>query len=530
MKRTLLMFCALALTIGVFASCKGKEPEVKEITSVKVDPTAALLKPGETKQLKVEWTPAEVKVNATFTSNKPEIAKVDAKGLVTAVKEGEAIITVNVGNKKATCNITVSDKTITEVKVEPTSVTLKATQTQKLKVTWTPADLPATPAFSSNKEAVATVNNEGVITAVAEGNAVITVTIGQLTATCDVKVEPGATPAGVSQLPLMKFKDPKDKEIAAYEAKVGRELKNNVLVAPTQGFKTQAYVGNQDLIPVACYGLTMGEGAMYKAIIALGTESLEDCAATLEMLQKNGFENAQVMDIKGQKAIGGTCEVGDITITVMGSDQPVKGVNGQPDTQLMLSFITDNVPTAEHATIADVKDLPDVADFFGGALNADKIKAYEQKLGFREFDASQSEGNNLAFMTKDERIDASNLYWVYYVGTPEQPPVFINSKVCSVASAADLAKPEVAAWLKANGFTIDEAKSQEGFYKAFTQDRKVGLQIFYDAEKKGAFMQIAEGQYLDKQSSAMQIRRAALRKENRGFKLPAMGDLKVSRR
>lgn len=527
MKRTLLMFCALALTVGVFASCKSDEPEVKEITSVKVDPTAALLKPGETKQLKVEWTPAEVKVNATFTSNKPEVATVDAKGLVTAVKEGEAIITVNVGNKKATCNITVSDKTITEVKVEPTSVTLKATQTQKLNVTWTPAELPATPAFSSNKEAVATVNNEGVITAVAEGNAVITVTIGQLTATCDVKVEKGAAPTGVSQLPLMKFKGPKDKEIAAYEAKVGRELKDKVIVAPKQGFKTQAYVGNLDLIPVACYGLSMGE---YKAIAALGTESIEDCAATLDMLQKNGFENAQVMDIQGQKAIGGTCEVGDISITVMASDEPVTGENGQPDTKLFIRFLTENVATAEHATIPDVKDFPDVADFFGGAINADKIKAYEQKLGFREFDPSQSKDNNFAFNTKDERIDASNFYWVYYVGTPVNPPVFINSQVCSAASAADLAKPEVAAWLKANGFTIDEAKSQDGWYKAFTEDRKIGLQIFYSEKDKAVFMQIVEGSFLDKQSSAMQIRRAALRKENRGFKLPAMGDLKVSRR
>ena len=521
------MFCALALTVGVFASCKSDEPEVKEVTSVKVDPTAALLKPGETKQLKVEWTPAEVKVNATFTSNKPEVATVDAKGLVTAVKEGEAIITVNVGNKKATCNITVSDKTITEVKVEPTSVTLKAKQTQKLNVTWTPAELPATPAFSSNKEAVATVNNEGVITAVAEGNAVITVTIGQLTATCDVKVEKGAAPTGVSQLPLMKFKGPKDKEIAAYEAKVGRELKDNVLVAPKQGFKTQAYVGNVDLIPVVCYGLILGEGEK-KAIVALGTESLEDCAATLEMLQKNGFENAQIMEIQGQKIIGGTSE--DETIVVMGYDEPVTGVDGQPDTKLLIRFTTDNIPTAEHATIPDVKDFPDVADFFGGAINADKIKAYEQKLGFREFDASQSKGNNLAFNTKDESIDASNLFWIYYVGTPDNPPVFINSQVCSAASAADLAKPEVAAWLKANGFTIDEAKSQDGWYKAFTEDRKFGLQIFYDQERKAVFMQIVEGSFLDKQSSAMQIRRAALRKENRGFKLPAMGDLKVSRR
>lgn len=525
MKRTLLMFCALALTIGVFASCKGKEPEVKEITSVKVDPTAALLKPGETKQLKVEWTPAEVKVNATFTSNKPEIATVDAKGLVTAVKEGEAIITVNVGNKKATCNITVSDKTITEVKVEPTSVTLKATQTQKLNVTWTPADLPATPAFSSNKEAVATVNNEGVITAVAEGNAVITVTIGQLTATCDVKVEKGSAPAGESQLPLMKFKGPKDKEIAAYEAKVGRVLKDNVLVAPKQGFKTQAYVGKQDLIPVACYGLTMGDNL---AIVALSTESLADCARTLDMLQKIGFENAQVMEIQGQQVIAGSSA--DEKITVIGSDEPVTGVNGQPDTQLFIRFLTANVPTAEHATIPDVKDFPDVADFFGTAFNADKIKAHEQKLGFREFDASQSEGNNLAFMTKEDRIDATNLNWTYYVGTPANPPVFINSQVCSAASAADLAKPEVAAWLKANGFTIDEAKSQDGWYKAFTEDRKIGLQIFYDEERKAVFMQMVEGSFLDKQSSAMQIRRAALRKENRGFKLPAMGDLKVSRR
>lgn len=85
-------------------------------------------------------------------------------------------------------------KPTTSVTVLPESVTLAPTETQQLTTTVLPAGSTDGITYSSNKPGVATVSNTGLITAVADGTATITVTSGSYSDTCEVTVETPVVP------------------------------------------------------------------------------------------------------------------------------------------------------------------------------------------------------------------------------------------------------------------------------------------------------------------------------------------------
>ena len=80
------------------------------VTSVIVEPSTVSLKVEDTQNLTVTILPD----NATdktviWSSSSPEVASI-SNGLVTAIAEGSSIITASVGDKSATCTVTVSPK------------------------------------------------------------------------------------------------------------------------------------------------------------------------------------------------------------------------------------------------------------------------------------------------------------------------------------------------------------------------------------------------------------------------------------
>ena len=103
----------------------------------------------------------------TWKSLQPSVATVDDKGHVTAVNKGTATIKASTANgKTAVCTV--------HVKIPAKAIALEAQdmhmgQTQTLTPQITPADSTCTLSWSSSDNSVATVNNKGVVTAVAPG-------------------------------------------------------------------------------------------------------------------------------------------------------------------------------------------------------------------------------------------------------------------------------------------------------------------------------------------------------------------------
>ncbi|QOG02107.1 Ig-like domain-containing protein [Flavobacterium sp. MDT1-60] len=166
------------------------------VTGVTVSPTTATLSVGATQQL----TPTVAPANATnktvsYSSNNTGVATVNGAGLVTAIASGSATIMVTTqdGAKTATAVITVntSNVAVTSVSLSPSSATLAAGGTQQL----TPTVLPSNAtnkavSYASNNTGVATVNASGLVTAISNGTAIITVTTasGNKTSTAIITV------------------------------------------------------------------------------------------------------------------------------------------------------------------------------------------------------------------------------------------------------------------------------------------------------------------------------------------------------
>ena len=111
------------------------------------------------------------------------VATVDLMGKVTAKSAGTAIITaISENGKTASCTITVNKKdtniTITEVRLNKSTETLTEGDTTTLTATVLPENTTDSKnvSWSSNNEAVATVDANGTVTAKSAGTAVITAT------------------------------------------------------------------------------------------------------------------------------------------------------------------------------------------------------------------------------------------------------------------------------------------------------------------------------------------------------------------
>lgn len=130
-----------------------------------------------------------------YVSSDEAVATVDNTGYITAVAAGEADITASVVDTglAATCHVIVTPA-IESLDISKSSMTMKPGATNTLSVTVSPEDANISGmTWTSSDEAVATVDQEGNVTAVADGTATITATIGETTASCDVTVSSKAS-------------------------------------------------------------------------------------------------------------------------------------------------------------------------------------------------------------------------------------------------------------------------------------------------------------------------------------------------
>lgn len=182
----------------ITATAAGKSDSVKitvnnPLKKITVDPATLTLKKGTSKTLSVKYDPADTTDNkaVTWSSADEKIATVK-NGVVTAKATGTTKITATVGTHKAECTVTVNAK-LTGIKVTPDKVTVEKGQKANLNVTYLPADTTDEKAvtWKSENESVATVDENGVVTAVAGGKTKVIATAkanNKITAVCEVKV------------------------------------------------------------------------------------------------------------------------------------------------------------------------------------------------------------------------------------------------------------------------------------------------------------------------------------------------------
>ncbi|MBD5250358.1 MAG: leucine-rich repeat protein [Barnesiella sp.] len=174
-----------------------------EITAISLNHTEATLYPEDTLQLVVSYDPENATDKTiTWSSSNTEVATVDENGLVTAHTDGSTVImAITVNGINAECAVTVSKKAIPAEGIILSSEVEELTvgDTVELTATVTPVDTTdPTVTWTSSDEAVATVGEDGVVTAVGEGEATITATCGNVKAECTVIVS--STTTGIASV------------------------------------------------------------------------------------------------------------------------------------------------------------------------------------------------------------------------------------------------------------------------------------------------------------------------------------------
>ena len=196
------MVAVSAGTAEVALSSKDGKVSASKTIEVVVTPTditttdALTLTAGEAATLETAVAPDDAThVSISYTSSDNAVAMVSGAGEVTAVAAGDATITAAVdGTALSTaCKVTVLPA-IESIELNYTSLSLRPEGTAQLTYTIAPEEALADDVtYTSSDEAVATVDAEGNVTAVADGTATITVEVNGVTAECEVTVSTKVT-------------------------------------------------------------------------------------------------------------------------------------------------------------------------------------------------------------------------------------------------------------------------------------------------------------------------------------------------
>ena len=174
----------------------------QKVTGVSLNTNTLTLEVGGTGTLTATITPDNAtNQNVTWSSDDETVATVE-NGLVTAVSAGTATLTVTAtdGGYKDTCQVTVTAAPVpvSGVSLNKDSLALGVGDSETLTATVKPEDATnKAVTWTSSNSTVATVDQNGVVTAVAPGAATITATTvdGGFTAICTVTVRPDIPPA-----------------------------------------------------------------------------------------------------------------------------------------------------------------------------------------------------------------------------------------------------------------------------------------------------------------------------------------------
>ena len=172
------------------------ERDIIHVKSASMNKQNTSIIEGESERLSYTITPSNAdNRKVTWKSSNINVATVDGNGLVTAQKEGTASISIVTDDGKITssCTVFVTKKVIrvNSISLNKNSMNLKAGTTERLTHSLSPSDATNQKvSWSSSDESVASVSEDGIVSAKRGGTAKITVTTndGNYNASCEVTV------------------------------------------------------------------------------------------------------------------------------------------------------------------------------------------------------------------------------------------------------------------------------------------------------------------------------------------------------
>lgn len=171
------------------------ECTISVLQGSQVNPTITLnqtqlnLQVGNTETLIATVNPSDTQGTINWVSSNTNVATVE-NGVVTALNPGETTITASIGNVSATCQVNVSsaEVTLNSITINKSQLTLLVGNTSTLIATKNPENAPGDIVWDSSASDIVSVDQNGNIEAKTIGTAVITASVGNISAECTVIV------------------------------------------------------------------------------------------------------------------------------------------------------------------------------------------------------------------------------------------------------------------------------------------------------------------------------------------------------
>lgn len=259
---------AVASTLASCGASDAAAPSGAEVGGIALSSEALTLSVGNTAVLDVSARDAAGNAvpvsDVHWSSSNDAIASVSASGVVSGVSVGTATIAATAQGKSATARVSVSPRPIAAVRVSPSAVTLDVGKNASLVATPVDASGSAMGSMAttwrSANTAVAIVDANGKVTAVASGATTISATIDNQTATAAVAVSapsPTSPPPTIGRIVVapgvasLKWSGSIDRTVqltvTAYSSAIGGSVvpgvtftwtsnKNSVATVSTTGF------------------------------------------------------------------------------------------------------------------------------------------------------------------------------------------------------------------------------------------------------------------------------------------------------
>ena len=265
---------------------------------------------GENSTIEYTTTPADL--NVSFVPDDSGIVKVSDNGTVTALKEGTANITITVGDdKKYTINSTIItvNVTLNNANITAKDIELTVGENSTIEYTTTPADLNVS--FVPDDSGIVKVSDNGTVTALKEGTANITITVG------DGKkytINSTVITVTVSKIPTKIIIQNK-----TLDMKVGDEANPVVSLMPSNAGNLSFVVSDESIILVNGYGIVtaVGQGNATVTISFRGNDKYLPSNATITVtVSKVAFEPEIAMDNNTLTVTVPENVTGNVTLTV----------------------------------------------------------------------------------------------------------------------------------------------------------------------------------------------------------------------
>ncbi|MEE2901690.1 MAG: Ig-like domain-containing protein [Myxococcota bacterium] len=185
----------------------------KELVSIKISSPNTTVFLNESLQLSLiatynDQSTRNVATEAQWSSDAPSVLSVDSSGKVSGLALGPAIVSATFEGQSATFSISVADgPTVTRLNVSPTNLNLSLGSGQQLTVTamlsdGSSEDATGMATYQSSAPAIMTVSASGLVEAVAEGSAQITISYRSQSIVVNGTASACAYPSAGSQIQL----------------------------------------------------------------------------------------------------------------------------------------------------------------------------------------------------------------------------------------------------------------------------------------------------------------------------------------